>query len=376
MRAIRRAFATAAVALVIAAWPAATASAHPLGNFTVNRAASLQLSPGRLDVDYVVDLAEIPTEQERAAIDTNGDATLAPAELEAWASRTAGALADGVRAEVDGTPISLRVSCATAVTARGQGGLPVLRLEAGLAGVLPPTGTLTWRDANDADRIGWREVTARGTGGVALASSSVPSASASDRLRAYPDELLSDPPDVREARIVYAPGTGDDVFVRPCAGGGTAPVMSPDSGSGLTGLLDREATPAVLGFALLLAAGFGAIHALGPGHGKALMAGTLIGAGARVRQAVAVGGAVSVMHTMSVLALGLLVLGLERTFRPEQIYPWLGLASGLLALGLGAWLLVRRIGVWSLQGRRHEVLDDDHAHDHAHGDGRGQHRHR
>ena len=49
------------------------------------------------------------------------------------------------------------------------------------------------------------------------------------------------------------------------------------------------------------------------------------------------------MHTASVLALGLLVLTLERTFRPETLYPWLGLASGLVALGLGAYLLVARL---------------------------------
>ncbi len=49
------------------------------------------------------------------------------------------------------------------------------------------------------------------------------------------------------------------------------------------------------------------------------------------------------MHTASVLGLGLLVLSAERVFAPERVYPWLGLASGLVALGLGAVLLVSRI---------------------------------
>jgi ABC-type nickel/cobalt efflux system permease component RcnA len=94
-----------------------------------------------------------------------------------------------------------------------------------------------------------------------------------------------------------------------------------------------------------------------------------VASGARVRQAVAVGGAVAVMHTASVLALGLAVLALERTFRPETLYPWLGLASGLVALALGVSLLIARIGTW-MDARRHEAGDEHahgHANEHAHG---------
>ena len=80
-----------------------------------------------------------------------------------------------------------------------------------------------------------------------------------------------------------------------------------------------------------------------PGHGKTLIGAYLVGAGGSVRHAVGVGAAVSVMHTASVLALGLLVLSAERTFAPERVYPVLGLASGLVALGLGSVLLVSRI---------------------------------
>ena len=85
MRALRRTLTALAIAAIVALWPAAAASAHPLGNFTVNRYAGLQLSPGRLEVDYVVDLAEIPTQQERPSIDTDGDGRLSSAELSAWA---------------------------------------------------------------------------------------------------------------------------------------------------------------------------------------------------------------------------------------------------------------------------------------------------
>jgi len=121
--------------------------------------------------------------------------------------------------------------------------------------------------------------------------------------------------------------------------------------------------------ALVLAFGFGALHALGPGHGKTLMAGYLIGAGGRARHAIAVGGSVAVMHTASVLALGFVVLTVTEVFAPERVYPWLGLVSGLIAFALGASLLVARLGSW---GRRHAAGDrhhDDHRdepHDHGH----------
>ena len=65
------------------------------------------------------------------------------------------------------------------------------------------------------------------------------------------------------------------------------------------------------------------------------------------------------MHTASVLGLGLLVVSAERVFAPERVYPWLGLASGLVALGLGAVLLVSRI---------HALSEGGHGHDHQHPD--------
>ena len=111
---------------------------------------------------------------------------------------------------------------------------------------------------------------------------------------------------------------------------------------------------------VVAAIGVGAVHSLGPGHGKALIGAYLIGSGGTLRQAVAVGAAVSVMHTASVLGLGILVLSAERFFAPERVYPWLGLASGIVALGLGAVLLVSRIHAFSARRA--------HGHDHPHPD--------
>ena len=53
------------LALLVLAVVPGVASAHPLGNFSVNHLAEVSVSADRVDVRYVLDQAEIPTFQER-----------------------------------------------------------------------------------------------------------------------------------------------------------------------------------------------------------------------------------------------------------------------------------------------------------------------
>jgi ABC-type nickel/cobalt efflux system permease component RcnA len=368
IRTLRGATLALGAAVAVALWPA-PAFAHPLGNFTVNTAAAILLSPGSVQVRYVVDMAEIPTVQTLPMIDADGDGRATASELDGWADAEARELIAGLHVEVDGGTVALRVTSAAAELRPGQGGLEVLRLDAGLAGDVSAGGTLTFRDGNFDGRVGWHEVTATGIDGVEVRGSTVPRASATDGLRVYPEDLLASPLDVREASLSFAPGTG----VAEAGSQGPEPAGSPANaadgdlaGGGLAGLVDRSGPMMVV--ALFLAFAFGALHALGPGHGKTLMAVYLVGGRGRVRQAAAVGAAVAVMHTASVLALGLVVLGATEVFAPERVYPWLGLASGLIALGLGAGLLVSRLGAWGTS-EPHEHGEGGahghHAHDHA-----------
>ena len=50
------------------------ASAHPLGNFSVNHYSRIEPAGDRVRIVHVLDMAEIPTFQERARIDPNPDA--------------------------------------------------------------------------------------------------------------------------------------------------------------------------------------------------------------------------------------------------------------------------------------------------------------
>jgi nickel/cobalt exporter len=330
----------------------AMALAHPLGNFTINTSASLVLRADEVEVEYGVDMAEIPTFQERGKIDADGDGSLSSEESTAYRNAACAELGSGLRLDVDATRPRLSMHSSDLSLPVGQAGLRTLRLTCTFqARVAPgPAHDLVFEDANYPDRLGWREVTAAGDGAT-IDQADVPAVSSSLRLTSYPKNVR--PSNVRSATVAFRPGGAS---LRAPSTDGTA---TPTSGGILADFASRPDLSAGL-VVLMIAAAItvGAIHALGPGHGKSLIGAYLVGSGGTLRQAMGVGAAVSVMHTASVLGLGLLVLSAERLFAPERVYPWLGLASGLVALGLGAALLVSRLHTLSERRR--------HGHDHPH----------
>jgi nickel/cobalt transporter (NicO) family protein len=328
----------AAIVLVLAT--SGTASAHPLGNFTVNHYAGIELAGDRVYVRYVLDLAEIPTFQFGGDVRAPGFAAHVARKLEL---RLAGA-------RVPLRPITHRV-----VARDGAGGLETLRFDA-VFSAPAVGGSLAFADRVFPTRIGWREITVSARDGARLLRSSVPSTSRSDELRAYPGDLLRSPLDIRSAVVRFVPGTNR------AAAPGLDPTPTPARrGSGFESLVERGAlSPGVALFSLLVAAFWGAVHALTPGHGKALVAGYLVGTRGRPRHAFALGATVTVTHTVGVFALGLVTLLLSRFIVPEQLYPWLSLASGVLVVAVGLGVLRSRMRTAHGHG--------DHHHHHHHHD--------
>ena len=316
------------------------ASAHPLGNFTVNHYAGIELAGNRVFVRFVLDLAEIPTFQ-------SGDRVRAP--------RYPSELAHELELRLGGERVVLRPVAHRVSERQGAGDLPTLRFEAVYAASLRGSA-LTFVDRSFARRIGWREVTVRARDGARLVSSSVPVTSRSSELRSYPRDLLRSPLAVRSATARFVAGTTSAApprLDRSAAPGHT--------GDGLAGLIENDdATFGVVLLSLLVAAFWGAAHALTPGHGKALVAGYLVGTRGRPRHAFALGATVTVTHTAGVFALGLVTLGLSTVVVPEQLYPWLALVSGVLVVGVGAGVLLRR----ARHARGHHGHDHPHHHDH------------
>ena len=101
----------------------------------------------------------------------------------------------------------------------------------------------------------------------------------------------------------------------------------------------RQLTPGLVVLSLLVAMGFGALHALEPGHGKTLVAAYLVGERGTAWHALLLGLTVTASHTIGVFVLGAVALFASHYIVPEQLYPWLNLVSGLLIAGMGGMLL-------------------------------------
>ena len=223
------------------------------------------------------------------------------------------------------------------------------------------------RDETFPGRVGWKAIVAAPGEGTAVRSSA-PAGDPTNGLRRYPEDLLESPSDLRSASFAVSPGAG--TVEAPDAARGH------ESGAehGLTEVFgDAAAGKGVLLLLLLSAFAWGALHALSPGHGKAMVAAYLVGTRGTPRHAVALGATVTVTHTIGVFALGAVALALSAYILPETLYPWLNLVSGALVLVVGAGVLRSRMR-WARARRAHESAhhhhhdhhDDDHDHAHEH----------
>ena len=323
----------------------ALAGAHPLGNFTINRYAGIEIAGSDIYVRYALDVAEIPTYRLGSEIRS---------------PRYPAALARDLVLALDGRRVPLRVVEHRAVMRPGAGGLETLRLDV----VYRARGDgdeLEFRDTSFPGRIGWREVTVSGRDGGRVVASNVAAASASDALRKYPSDLLQSPLDVSSALATI--DLGSKPTAAPSIDAVGAPPHAP---GGFEALIEEgDLSVGVLFLSLLIAAFWGAAHALTPGHGKAMVAAYLVGTKGTPRHAFLLGGTVTIAHTAGVFALGFVTLGLSAVIVPEQLYPWLTLVSGLLVVLVGASVLRQR-----LRARTHH---HHHHHDHHHGHGHDHH---
>jgi ABC-type nickel/cobalt efflux system permease component RcnA len=369
----------------------AAASAHPLGNFSINHYAAIRVSVAEVRVDLVIDLAEVPALEAITRLDTDGDGRTVTDELDAGRAASCADLLGLVSLTAGSRPVSLSLEGAGLHVADGAGGLDTLRIVCQLRGALPgdlAAGTeVTFSDGSYAERIGWREVVVLGDGvSVASADGDDPGVDVSNRLTRYPTDLLQQPLAERSVTVAVRPGgpaldawSAPDAWplgsAAPAPGtAGLVPGGVPGGvGQELAGLVDVEHLTLPLALLGLLVAGIaGAGHALSPGHGKTVMAAYLVGSQGGVREAILLGAAVTVSHTLGVLLLAAVVLVAGSALPPERLYPVLTVASGAMVAGIGLWLLagcVRRAR--RSRSFRDHAHDHDSAHSHAHDSGHG-----
>jgi nickel/cobalt exporter len=374
-----------------------------MGNFSVNHYSRIDMRGDKVIVRYFVDLAEIPTYQElqQGNIAANPMDPNSPPVIYYVAARGA-ELEHGLILEIDGKQMPLRMVSSGVIFPPGAGGLPTMKMGFVYEAAYPSTVdkqhvTLRYADNNYPGHTGWKEIIALAPAGTML-QSSVPATDRSGELSNYPTDLLNSPPQNLEASVVAAlpllsaPASDAQSHVAhervpqraPATIAGGAPALnhvkkqnrsapqqaanttvaaspepsSPASAATMRLQGNQQQTPRsrftelitaqhlnawFLFTAAFIAIGLGGLHALEPGHGKTIVAAYLVGSKGTARHAVLLGMIVTVSHTAGVFALGALTLYASRYIVPEQLYPWLGVFSGITIAGLGCYMLLRRL---------------------------------
>jgi nickel/cobalt exporter len=355
---------------------AAVVSAHPMGNFSVNHYAKIQVEPSGAEILFVLDLAEIPTFE---LMQKWGVTASSPrAELAAKATAEARGWTRQLRFTSGGKPLNPQFESADYVISDGAGGLPVIRINTHLK-IAVPAQKLEYADETYPDRTaGWKEVVVTKGDSNRTISTNVGAKDLSQALTAYPRDATVAPPQDLKATVSWsgepfvmtqkaepvAPPTVEKTPEPAIVA--TAPTVAEPNSMGqvkrndfLSKALKGGEIGWVLGLTCLAVAfWFGALHALEPGHGKTMVAAYLVGARGTVKHALFLGGMVTVTHTISVFALGLVTLFLSQYIMPDKLSKVLGIVSGLTIVYLGGMLLYRRT-----IGAGH---DHDHGHHHHH----------
>lgn len=379
----------AAILLPVLAWLVVcgcgiSAVAHPLGNFTVNRFARIRIETGGVRVRYVIDMAEIPAFQESQVMDANQDGEVSSGESSNYLEKLVPRLTEGVVLTSDGERLPLRLTSKSVSMPQGAGGLKTLRIECDFEGAVPESagaaGRLRFEDTNFGERVGWREMVVEPGAGITVFNSDAYGSAVTNELKAYPQDTLSAPLDERSAEFSWTRGAAPSGAVALRTRDGRPATQTRDRFAELISV--KELTPLVALLGLLLAAGLGALHAMSPGHGKTVVGAYLVGSRGTAKHAAFLGLTVTLTHTSSVFALGLLTLFASQYVLPETLFPYISLASGVIVLAIGLTLFVRRLRSafgWAGANAHHHhehghthAADHEHAHDgdaltHSHG---------
>jgi ABC-type nickel/cobalt efflux system permease component RcnA len=369
--------------------------AHPMGNFSINHYTKISLERNGIRLSYIIDLAEIPTYQEMQQGNVTAD--VADRAVKRFVESRGAELGRGLSLLVDGKKVPLRLVSSQVIFPPGAGGLPTMKMGFVYQAPYPAVGktadpstplrsgrddnspreraqgvsgmaSLQYADDNFPGHAGWKEIVAVANPGVSVISSSAAKADRSAGLTNYPTDLLNSPPQDLSATVQFRYSVPIKTQARKAA---TPEVVAAPTAVTIAEPLhlqaNQQATPRsaftelittrslslwFLISAACIAFGLGALHALEPGHGKTIVAAYLVGSRGTAGHALLLGLIVTASHTAGVFALGAITLYASRYIVSEQLYPWLGVFSGLTIAGLGGYLFLRR---WS-------GLDLDHDH--------------
>ena len=443
---------------------------HPLGNFSLNHYNSLEIHPGAIITQHVLDFAEIPSFNELTRLDTDGDNKVEPQEMRWYKKILRSRLFPGwslMLKQDENTVVQLvpEVIREEVILSRGEGGLTCLQIQIACiyqSDLLKGLGEhqVVFRDRNLTQMGGVHEIRLKSHPGVIIspakiftADASIPTSVSKDlytlsglevsviyttkQATAQSDLVLTDtlsminpesipqvplfPAEDDNYHILKSPITpsrktqSPSSTPRPPTGSDNTPWLFPDQriDSDKAGLPasqeistqkgsaysrsttdskwanfigSNDLSPAFVLMAIGLSILFGASHALSPGHGKTIVAAYLVGTRGTIKHAIFLGLVVTLTHVSSVFLLGLLTLYFSQYIVPDKLYPIIESGSGLIIIGIGTVLFLRRYAVYrkiryaerfGVKRNTHVHLhhqhnhshngDHEHAHPHPHG---------
>ncbi|MEH2360209.1 nickel/cobalt transporter [Nostoc sp.] len=371
------AWSTAIIAICLFWMP--RANAHPLGNFTINHYAGVQVATDGVGIDYVLDMAEIPAFQEINHLDTNRDRKAEPIETVQYPNQKCQEVNSHLELLINKQPLTLSLIKSTVEFPPGVGGLSTLRLSCNFQAPTELVGAneLIFEDQFYPQRLGWREITVAANG-VAI-QGDFTSLSITNRLRDYPTELLSSPLDQRRISFKLNPSLTLNQQAPPPSVKSSSRLdnaLTGRSNDVFTNLITQENHNFwTILIALAIAFFWGGLHALSPGHGKTLVGAYLVGSRSNAQQALFLGLIITITHTAGIFALGLVTLGTSQFILTEQLYPWLSVLSGVLVTVIGLNLFISRLQGTQVSHSHDHVHSHQHSHDSHHHHNHVHHEH-
>ncbi|MEH2419994.1 MAG: sulfite exporter TauE/SafE family protein [Nostoc sp.] len=361
----RLAWSTAIIAICFFWMP--RANAHPLGNFTINHYAGVQVATDGVGIDYVLDMAEIPAFQEINQLDSNHNRKAEPVETVQYPDQKCQEVNSHLELLINKHPLALSLIKSTVEFPPGVGGLSTLRLSCNFQGSTELVGAnqLIFEDQFYPQRLGWREITVVANG-VPI-QGDFTSLSITNRLRNYPTDLLSSPLDQRRIDLKLDPSLTSSQQAPPPSVKSSSRLdnaLTGRSNDVFTSLITQE-NHNFLSILIALAIAFlwGGLHALSPGHGKTIVGAYLVGSRSNAQHALFLGLIVTITHTAGIFALGLVTLGTSQFIFTEQLYPWLSVFSGVLVTVIGLNLFISRLQGTQVSHSHDHVHSHEHSHD-------------
>jgi ABC-type nickel/cobalt efflux system permease component RcnA len=362
--------------------PCCPLQAHPVPRRCHDRTIVIRLSSDVVEVDYRLEVDEFTVVfDDLPALGDQVDLSKLrkPQEFyDTFAQKYAPILAGNLVAKLDGRPLEFHC-IQHAYTLRDENGNPLDHLRCDFVFQAKPASadasvphTLTFKEGNYELEEGQIRLSLIGTELIQLQSKLEPDAT----LKTLPATQLQpgDDAKLRKAEAIFtivSPAPGQEPGKATELGGTDAPEPASLSGErgGFPSLYELFRDTQYGFWALLcLAAAFGAVHALTPGHGKTLVAAYLVGERGTVAHAFLLGLVTTLTHTGVVIAIAIALRiyfpyrGMSDAAR-QDLQMALGLGGGLLVAGLGFWLLLRRL---SGQANHFHLADNDHHHHHDH----------